>query len=66
MNKEELKTLLTPQGTSHCSCLEHCFLFQVNRRAPLAAHWLTSTARTKHPRDVKTSHRSELHVAIPT
>ncbi len=27
MNKEELITLLTPQGTSHCSCLEHCFLF---------------------------------------
>ncbi len=26
MNKEELMTLLTPQGTSHCSCLEHCFL----------------------------------------
>ncbi len=27
MNKEELTTLLTPQGTSHCDCLEHCFLF---------------------------------------
>ena len=27
MNKEELTTLPTPQGTSHCSCLEHCFLF---------------------------------------
>ncbi len=27
MNKEELTTLLTPQGSSHCSCLEHCFLF---------------------------------------
>ncbi len=27
MNKEELRTLLMPQGTSHCSCLEHCFLF---------------------------------------
>ncbi len=26
MNKEELTTLLTPKGTSHCSCLEHCFL----------------------------------------
>ncbi len=26
MNKEELMTLPTPQGTSHCSCLEHCFL----------------------------------------
>ncbi len=28
MNKEELTTLLV-QGTSHCSCLEHCFLFCV-------------------------------------
>ncbi len=27
MNKEELMILLTLQGTSHCSCLEHCFLF---------------------------------------
>ncbi len=27
MNKEELMTLPTPQGTSHCSCLEHWFLF---------------------------------------
>ncbi len=27
MNKEELMTLPTRQGTSHCSCLEHCFLF---------------------------------------
>ncbi len=27
MNKEELMTLTTPHGTSHCSCLEHCFLF---------------------------------------
>ncbi len=27
MNKEELMTLLTPQGTSHCSCLEHSCLF---------------------------------------
>ncbi len=26
MNKEESTTLPTPQGTSHCSCLEHCFL----------------------------------------
>ncbi len=25
MNKEELMTLPTLQGTSHCSCLEHCF-----------------------------------------
>ncbi len=31
MNKEELTTLLTPQGTSHCSCLEHCFLFRVTK-----------------------------------
>ncbi len=31
MNKEELTTLLTPQGTSHCSCLEHCFLLDVPR-----------------------------------
>ncbi len=28
MNKDELMTLPTPQGTSHCSCLEHCFLLQ--------------------------------------
>ena len=27
MNKEELMTLPMLQGTSHCSCLEHCFLF---------------------------------------
>ena len=27
MNKEELMTLLPLQGTSHCSCLEHCFSF---------------------------------------
>ncbi len=27
MNKEELTILPTPQGTSHYSCLEHCFLF---------------------------------------
>ncbi len=30
MNKEELMTLPTPQGTSHCSCIEHCFLFMKN------------------------------------
>ncbi len=29
MNKEELTILLMPQGTLHCSCLEHCFLFVV-------------------------------------
>ncbi len=29
MNKEELTTLPTLQGTSHCSCLEHCFLLTV-------------------------------------
>ncbi len=29
MNKEELMTLPTPQGTSHCSCLEHCFSFLI-------------------------------------
>ena len=29
MNKEELTTLPMPQGTWHCSCLEHCFLFPV-------------------------------------
>ncbi len=29
MNKEEFMTLPTPQGISHCSCLEHCFLFCV-------------------------------------
>ncbi len=27
MNKEELTALPTLQGTSHCSCIEHCFLF---------------------------------------
>ena len=27
MNKEELTTLLMLQGTSHCSCLEHYFLY---------------------------------------
>ncbi len=32
MNKEELMTLLMPQGTSHCSCLEHCFLFYMHHR----------------------------------
>ncbi len=26
MNKEEFIILPMPQGTSHCSCLEHCFL----------------------------------------
>ena len=40
MNKEELTTLPTPQGTSHCSCLEHCFLLQVwRRRSYPAARW---------------------------
>ncbi len=29
MNKEELMTLPMPQGTLHCSCLEHCFLFML-------------------------------------
>ena len=33
MNNEELTTLPTPQGTSHCSCLEHCFLFIHNTGA---------------------------------
>ncbi len=33
MNKEELTTLPTLQGTSHCSCLEHCFLFAVETGA---------------------------------
>ncbi len=32
MNKEELTTLPTLQGTSHCSCLEHCFSFCLRRR----------------------------------
>ncbi len=31
MNKEELTTLPTLQGTSHCSCLEHCFSFGCSR-----------------------------------
>ncbi len=26
VNKEELMTLPTPQGTSYCSCLEQCFI----------------------------------------
>ncbi len=30
MNKEELMTLPTLQGTSHCSCLEHCFSFEMS------------------------------------
>ncbi len=33
MNKEETTVLPTPQGTSHCSCLEHCFLFEKLSRA---------------------------------
>ncbi len=33
MNKAEL-TLPTPQGTSHCSCFEHCFLLCKYRQAP--------------------------------
>ncbi len=32
MNKEEFMTLPMPQVTSHCSCLEHCFLFWVRDR----------------------------------
>ncbi len=32
MNKEELTTLPV-QGTSHCSCLEHCFLFRILGRS---------------------------------
>ena len=32
INKEELTTLRAPQGTSHCSCHEHCFLFGYRRR----------------------------------
>ena len=30
MNKEELTSPM-PQGTSHSSCLEHCFLFSMLR-----------------------------------
>ena len=32
INKEELMTLPMPQGTSHCSCLEHCLLFRKGPR----------------------------------
>ena len=35
MNKEELATLPTLQGTSHCSCLEHCFSLK-QRSCPVA------------------------------
>ncbi len=37
MNKEELIILPTPQGTSHCSCLEHCFLFWMHLRCTLGS-----------------------------
>ncbi len=40
MNKEELMTLPV-QGTSHCSCLEHCFLFDSSTQQnppPLVPH----------------------------
>ncbi len=51
MNKEELMTLLTPQGTSHCSCLEHCFLFATAVRLPLhntkSAKHQSNSATTK-------------------
>ncbi len=33
-DKEELTTLPTPQGTSHCSCLEHCFSFKIQVTLP--------------------------------
>ena len=44
MNKEELTTLPMPQGTSHCSCLEHCFLLNLEHGhetligAPVKSH----------------------------
>ncbi len=38
INKEELTTLQTSQRTSHCSCLEHCFLFRTATVCGLAAH----------------------------
>ncbi len=41
MNKEELMTLLMPEGTSHCSFLGHCFLFLWRQRA---------TSKTPTPR----------------
>ncbi len=39
MNEEELTTLSTLQGTSHCSCLEHCFSFhkQDSKLPPVSA-----------------------------
>ena len=38
-DKEELTTLPTPQGTSHCSCLEHCFLFYEQKTIFFASEW---------------------------
>ncbi len=46
MNKEELTTLPTLQGTSHCSCLEHCFpLFQSGGRGRLGRRQQTRQLR---------------------
>ena len=44
MNKEEeLMSSLMPQGTLHCSCLEHCFLFASMKRT-FGSHFLPSNA----------------------
>ncbi len=46
MNKEELTTTLPMlQGTSHCSCLEHCFSFSEFATHVMSARHVVSTLR---------------------
>ncbi len=63
MNKEELMTLLTRQGTSHCSCLEHCILFSL-----LSCHVLTGPLRDGHGLSARSARLNVLtaqnHVAV--
>ncbi len=47
MNKEELTTLLMLQGTLHCSCLEHCFLFPISKAVQHDTH--PELKETHHP-----------------
>ncbi len=61
MNKEELMTLPTLQGTSHCSCLEHCFLFILAKKilAHAGSFMQMVPPPTPPPRLPKNYHRLE-------
>ncbi len=62
MNKEELMTLLTPQGTLHCSCLEHSFLFPRCPGSSMGLWLLIPGTQAPPPRDPGSSSWGPRHL----